>query len=197
MKLLLASKSSARRAMLAAAGVPFDLCESGADEDAAKAELTSAGVGARAMAGSLAGVKASGVQARSDALVLGADQTLERDDGTMLHKAASRAEAADQLRSLRGRTHFLHSAAAVAEEGAVVWSATETVALRMRAFSDAFLAHYLDAEYESVRFNVGAYAVEGAGLQLFDGIEGSTFAVLGLPLLPLLRYLRTRGVIES
>jgi septum formation protein len=122
---------------------------------------------------------------------------LELADGTLLSKPASRDEARGQLESLRGATHRLHSAAVIAEGGEGVWWECETVVLNMRSFSDSFLDAYLDREWEHVRWSVGAYRIEGPGVQLFDRIEGSHFAILGLPLLPLLAYLRERGLVGS
>lgn len=196
MKLLLASQSETRRAMLAAAGVPFETVSAPLDEEEAKAGLAGAGFEPRDMAEMLAEMKSMSVAA-AGALVIGADQVLELDDGTMLSKPASRDEALDQLRRLSDSTHYLHSAAVIAENGARVWGETESVALDVRPLGEAFLQAYLDAEYEAVRWNVGAYRVEGMGAQLFEEIDGSHFAVLGLPLLPLLAYLRERGVLSS
>ena len=193
MTLLLASRSAARRAMLAAAGVPFETIGSDWDEEAAKTALRAEGASAAALAMALAEGKALGVKADAGDLVLGADQVLELDDGAMLDKPQSRADAHAQLRRLSGRTHRLHSAAAIAERGAILWRAAESVALTMRTLSDDFLARYLDAEYEAVRHGVGGYRIEGPGVQLFKRIEGSHFAILGLPLLPLLGFLRERG----
>jgi len=196
-RLLLASQSETRRKMLEAAGVPFECVAAPLDEEEAKAGLAAAGFEPRDMAEMLAEMKAKSVVAAADALVIGADQVLELDDGTMLSKPASREEAHEQLRRLGGATHYLHSAAAIAENGERVWGETESVALDVRPLSEAFLKAYLDAEYEAVRWNVGGYRVEGPGAQLFDEIDGSHFAVLGLPLLPLLAYLRERGVLKS
>jgi septum formation protein len=197
MRVLLASRSAARRAMLEAAGVPFEAVDAELDEEAAKGGLESAGFDARGVAEELAQLKALSVEAADGVLVLGSDQTLEREDGSMLGKPGSRAEASDQLRSLAGTTHYLHSAAVVAEGGEGVWWHCETVALTMRRFSDAFLEAYLDREYEAVRGSVGGYRIEGPGAQLFERIEGSHFAILGMPLLPLLAYLRERGLLAS
>jgi septum formation protein len=196
MKLLLASRSETRRRMLEAAGVPFALADASLDEEAAKAGLDAAGFEPRDMAEMLAEMKAKSV-AGGDALVLGADQVLELDDGSMLSKAGSRAEALAQLRRLSGRTHLLHSAAVIVEHGERAWGETESVSLDVRPLGDAFLSSYLDHEYEAVRWNVGSYRVEGMGAQLFEAIHGSHFAVLGLPLLPLLAYLRRRGLLQS
>jgi septum formation protein len=196
MKLLLASQSETRRAMLEAAGVPFDTVPAPLDEEEAKAGLAAAGFEPRDMAEMLAEMKAKSVVA-AGALVIGADQTLELEDGTLLGKPASRDEALGQLRRLSDSTHYLHSAAVIAENGERVWGETESVALDVRPLSETFLQAYLDAEYDAVRWNVGAYRVEGMGAQLFEEIDGSHFAVLGLPLLPLLAYLRERGVLAG
>jgi septum formation protein len=197
MRLLLASKSTARRAMLEAAGVPFEAVEAELDEGAAKASLWSAGFDARGVAEELAQLKALSAEAGPGDLVLGSDQTLERDDGTLLGKPASREEALGQLQSLAGGTHRLHSAAVIVEGGQAVWWANETVDLTMRPLGEGFLEHYLDEEWEHIRWSVGGYRIEGPGAQLFDRIEGSHFAILGMPLLPLLAYLRERGLLLS
>lgn len=196
MRLLLASQSAARRRMLENAGIPFDPVSAALDEAEAKAGLAAAGFEPRDMAEMLAEMKAKSVAA-DDALVLGADQVLELDDGTTLSKPDSRAEALDQLRRLSGGAHQLHSAAVIVEGGARVWGATESVTMHVRPLGEAFLAAYLDAEYEAIRASVGGYRIEGSGAQLFDSVEGSHFAVLGLPLLPLLAYLRERGLLRA
>ena len=197
MRLLLASKSRARRQMLEAAGVAFETVEAELDEEAAKGGLEAAGFDARGVAEELAQLKALSVEAGAACLVIGADQTLEIDDGSMLSKPASRADAHRQLRLLSGRTHLLHSAAVVVQEGATIWWQSETVELTMRPLGDAFLEAYLDEEYEAIRWSVGGYRIEGRGVQLFERIQGSHFAVLGLPLLPLLAYFRERGLLPS
>ena len=197
MRLLLASKSAARRDMLLAAGVAFETVDSEIDEEQAKAGLIAAGFEPRDMAEMLAEMKARKVPAAGDALVLGADQVLELDDGAMLNKPVSRADSLAQLRALSGRTHLLHAAAVVIEKGERVCGRTETAALTVRPLGDAFLQDYLDREYEAVRWNVGGYRIEGPGVQLFEEIEGSHFAILGLPLLPLLDLLRERGLLVA
>lgn len=197
MKLLLASQSAARRRMLEAAGVAFETVAADFDEEMAKAGLVETGFAPRDLAEMLAEMKAKSVAAGENALVLGADQVLELDDGTMLGKPGSRAEAQAQLRSLSGGTHYLHAAAVLVENGARVWGETETVAMDVRPLGEDFLEAYLDAEYEAIRSSVGGYRIEGLGAQLFEEVEGSHFAVLGLPLLPLLAYLRERGLLAS
>jgi septum formation protein len=183
--------------MLEAAGVLFETVEAELDEEAAKGGLWGAGFDARGVAEELAQLKALSVSGGGGDLVLGSDQTLERGDGTLLGKPASRDEARGQLASLRGGTHRLHSAAVVAEAGEAIWWHCETVTLTMRAFSDSFLEEYLDREYEQIRWSVGGYRIEGPGAQLFERIEGSHFAILGMPLIPLLGYLRERGLLKS
>jgi septum formation protein len=195
LRLLLASKSDARRRMLEQAGVPFELADAPFDEEVAKAEL--AGLAPREIAGRLAALKAGSVASDAGDLVLGSDQVLELDDGTMLSKPGSREEAAAQLRRMSGRTHRLHSAAAIVEGSATVWRAIESVALTMRPLGDGFIRSYLDQEYEAIRWSVGGYRIEGPGAQLFERVAGNHFAVLGLPLLPLLAFLRERGLLAS
>ena len=197
MKLLLASRSTTRRRMLEAAGVPFEAVAADIDEEGAKAGLIAAGFEAADLAEMLAELKAKSVTAEADALVIGADQVLELDDGTMLGKPASRGEALEQLSRISGETHYLHSAAVAVENGQRVWGETESVAMDVRPLGEAFLQAYLDAEYEAVKSSVGGYRIEGLGAQLFETVKGSHFAVLGLPLLPLLAYLRERGLLKS
>ena len=197
MTLLLASKSATRRRMLADAGISFEPVDAPLDEEAVKNDVMAAGVNARTLAGRLAEAKALSAAAPSDALVLGADQVLETREGGVLSKAGSRDELRAQLRALAGGSHRLHSAATIAQGGAPIWSATESATLVMRDFSESFLDAYLDREYESVRWNVGGYAIEGTGAQLFDRVEGSHVAILGLPLLPVLAFLRERSMIAA
>lgn len=195
MKLILASASAARRAMLDAAGVPHDAVSPAIDERRIEDALHD--IAPVALAATLAQKKALAVDAGSGTLVLGGDQVLETADGDVLSKPASREEAHSQLLRLRGRSHRLISAAAIAEDGDIVWRGSETATLSMRAFSDAFLDDYLAREYDGIRHCVGGYRIEALGLQLFDHIEGSHFAILGLPLLPLLAYLRERGIVPE
>lgn len=195
--LLLASQSASRRRMLTDAGVPFEPVSAGVDEDTAKEALAGDGLGPRDFADALAELKAVKPSARwrGGAFVLGADQTLECDDGAMLSKADSRDEAAAILARLSGRRHHLHSAAVIAQDGRPIWRHVESVAMDVRPLSDAFIQAYLDRDWDQCRWCVGCYRVEGPGVQLFSRIGGSLFAVQGLPLLALLDFLRGRGVL--
>lgn len=193
--LILASKSAARRAMLENAGVAFQVCVAGVDEEAIKA--ASGDLDAGALAVRLAEAKALAVSRDNEsAWVLGSDQTLAFDGG-LVSKARSLDAARDRLEAMRGRTHQLHSGAALAIGGAVVWSGVDTVQMRMRDFSDAFLDAYLAAEGEALLACVGSYRLEGLGSQLFEAVEGDYFTVLGLPLWPVLAELRRAGVLAS
>lgn len=196
MNLVLASLSPARRAMLEAAQVPFEAMGAGVDEEIAKAAWQNDGLGARDLADALAALKATRISSkRPEAIVLGCDQTLELDDGTMLDKPGDALDG--QLRKLAGQTHRLHSAAVACEAGRPVWRAIETVKLTMRPLSDAFIANYVASEQHRVAGCLGGYQIESRGVHLFSRIEGSHFAILGLPLLPLLGWLRERGVIAA
>ena len=196
--IVLASQSASRRAMLSAAQVPFEAMAPGVDEDAAKDALRADGLDARALADALAELKALKVSRRvPGALVLGCDQTLSLDDGSMIDKAVDRADAARILRLLSGRVHHLHSAAVVALNGEAIWRHVERVRMTVRPLSDAFIDAYLDGDWDALRWCVGCYRIEGPGAQLFSRVEGSQFAIQGLPLLPLLDFLRVRAVLLS
>lgn len=194
-RLILASRSAARRAMLENAGVAFEARAADVDEAAIKAASTD--LDPVALAVRLAEAKALAVSRDDpDAWVLGSDQTLAFDGG-LVSKAASLEAARDRLRAMRGRTHTLHSGAALATKGQVVWSGADTARMKMRDVSDAFLETYLAAEGEALLSCVGAYRLEGMGSQLFEAVEGDFFTVLGLPLWPVLAELRRAGVIAS
>lgn len=196
--LILASTSVSRRALLSAAGVPYEALSPAVDEDGVKASLRGEGVDGRGLADALAELKALKVSRRvAGALVLGCDQTLSLEDGTGIDKAEDRADAVRILRLLSGKRHFLHSAAVIAQNGLAVWRHVERVAMTMRPLSDAFIDAYLDSDWDECRWCVGCYRIEGPGAQLFSKAEGSQFAIQGLPLLPLLDYLRTRGILAA
>lgn len=196
--LILASQSYARRAMLDAAGVPHQAIAAGVDEDSMKASLRAEGVGARDLADALAELKATKLSRRHPTdLVLGCDTVVVLDDGTMLDKAGSRDEQCDLLRAISGQRHRLYSAAVICEAGVPVWRHVDVAKMHVRPLGDAFIEAYLDAEWPEIGGCVGGYRIEGRGAQLFARIEGSHFTILGLPLLPLLDYLRTRGMMPS
>jgi len=192
--LILASQSASRRRMLSDACVPFALAQSLPDEETHKATLLAAGAGPHALARFKA-LEASA--AHPGALVLGCDQTLELDDGSRVGKCADIAAARALLLGMAGRPHQLHAAAAVARDGALVWTHTETVTMHMRPLSEAFVDAYLATDWEQCRWCVGCYRIEGPGAQLFSAIDGSLFGVQGLPLLPLLDFLRGSGVLTA
>ena len=194
-RLILASKSAARREMLTGAGVPFAVRVADVDEDAVKATFNP--VDAAGLAEELARTKALAVsRLEPDAWVIGADQTLAFDGG-LVSKAGDLDEARARLAAMRGRTHHLHSGAALAKGAEVVWSGVDTAGMSVRAFSDAFLDAYLAAEGEGLLACVGSYRLEGMGAQLFERIEGDYFTVLGLPLWAVLEQLRRHGVITA
>ncbi len=198
MSLILASQSASRRAMLAAAQVPHEAMLAGVDEETLKAGLRAEGVAPRELADALAEMKATKLSRRHPGrLVLGCDSVVAEANGAPLDKAASRAEAAEQLRRLRGTTHRLFSAAVICLAGAPIWRHVDTARLTMRNFSDDFLEAYLDVEWPAIGGCVGGYRLEGMGAQLFARVEGSHFTILGLPLLPLLDYLRERGELPA
>jgi septum formation protein len=198
MRLILASQSSGRRAMLQAAGVPFEAMPAELDEGAAKLRLNNEGLRAAQMAERLAELKALSLSARRPGdLVLGCDSVVELQDGRLLDKAESRDQAAEHLRLLSNRRHYLHSAAVIANGAQIIWRCPDRVTMHVRALSESFIDDYLDREWEHARWCVGVYRVEGPGAQLFTKINGSQFTVIGLPLLPLLGYLRERGVLAS
>ena len=194
-RLILASKSAARRSMLEGAGVPFAIQVADVDENAVKATHDPADPSGLAV--ELARVKALAVSRHDpDAWVLGADQTLAFDGG-LVSKAKSMVEARTRLQAMRGRAHQLHSGAALAHKGQIVWSGVDSVDMRMRDFSDVFLDAYLAAEGEVLLTSVGSYRLEGLGSQLFEAVDGDYFTVLGLPLWPVLAELRRAGVLAA
>ena len=196
--LILASQSASRRAMLDAAGVPHRAMAAGVDEESFKQSLRADGISARNLADALAELKATKLSRRHPTdLVLGCDSTVVLDDGTMLDKAASRDEQRELLRLISGQRHSLYSAAVICLGGAPVWRYVDVARMHMRPLSDGFIDAYLDTEWPVIGGCVGGYRIEGPGAQLFAKIEGSQFTILGLPLLPLLDYLRVRGVMPS
>ena len=193
--LILASGSEARAAMLRAAGVSVEVVPARVDEAAVKAGLAAEGAAPRDVADALAELKARRVAARlPGTLVLGADQVLVCEC-RLFDKPASPEEAREQLAFLRGRTHELLSAAVIFEAGAPVWRHIGRGVLHVRPFSDAFLDDYVARHGAALCETVGAYRLEAEGAQLFSHVQGDYFTILGLPLLEVLGFLRTRGMI--
>src|SRR5690349_2485916 len=193
--LMLASKSASRRAVLESAGIPIDIEPADVDEREIEARAGFDDPGQ--VAALLAREKAKAVSAKHpQRMVLGADQTLALGK-RRFSKAPNRAVAREQVASLRGNTHTLHSALAVMRGGAVLFETVDAAHLTMRNFSDAFLDSYLDAVGDKVLSSVGGYQLEGMGIQLFERVEGDHFTVLGLPLLPLLGWMRQAGLLAK
>lgn len=193
--LVLASKSEIRRALLADAGISVDVSPADIDERGIEQRATTRDAGDIALV--LARAKAQTIAARLPGrLVLGADQTLALGE-RRFSKPADRAAARDQLKALRGQTHELHTAVALARDGAIAFEHREVARLTMRAFSDGFLESYLDAMGGAVTASVGGYQLEKAGVQLFERIDGDHFVILGLPLVALLAYLRRAGCLAQ
>jgi septum formation protein len=195
--IILASASTARARLLEAAGIPFSIHPANIDETRIKSAARETGQTATACAAMLAVEKARHVSLRHpEALVIGADQILVAGD-EWYDKPKGLSEARAQLQSLRGRTHVLATAASIVHDGGEIWYATSAPEMTMRSFSQTFLDHYIAAEGDAVLGSVGAYRFEGMGVQLFERMKGDHFAVLGLPLLELLGFLRGRGALPS
>jgi nucleoside triphosphate pyrophosphatase len=193
--LILASGSAVRARLLSEAGVAFGRVVAAIDEDELKTTLKAEGATATMAAETLAELKAQRVSRRHpDALVIGADQILECD-GQWFDKPADLTAARASLVKLRGRSHVLRAAVSVVRGGDRLWHHNEHATLLMRNFGDGFLDAYLAAVGDAVLTSVGAYQLEGLGAQLFARIDGDYFTVLGLPLLPLLDFLRNHGVV--
>jgi len=194
--LILASASGVRARLLREAGIRFGVRPADFDEAAIKKDLRSRGVENEGMASALAEAKALNVsKASPQNLVLGCDQVLVCGD-RLFDKPHDVAEARENLHFLRGRTHSLITACTLAEEGRPVWQYQERANLAMRSFSDAFLDSYLEDSAAALS-SVGCYQMEGRGAQLFEQVEGDFFAILGLPLIPLLAVLRQRGIVAA
>lgn len=197
-QIILASTSSARRQILENAGLSFDVLAPRVDEEALKQALDADNLAPRDLADALAEAKAVKLSARHPAaLVLGADQVLAIDDGPRLDKAESPEAACAQLKMLSGKRHRLFSALVVASAGVALWRHVGIVRLAVRPLSDRFIADYVARNWDSIRHCVGCYQIEGEGAQLFTQIEGDHFDIMGMPLLPLLAFLRERKDIAS
>jgi septum formation protein len=195
MSLVLASGSLSRREMLSAAGVAFAVQPAEVDERGIEARLADQSPPAVALA--LAEAKALAVsRQRPGSLVLGSDSLVEVE-GRRFDKPKSRADAAKHLRFFSGKAMMLHSAAALARDGAVVWSYRDQAKLKVRVLSELFIEDYLAVEWPAAGACVGVFRIEAMGVQLFEGIEGSHFTVLGMPLLPVLGALREQMELAS
>lgn len=188
----LASTSAIRRQLLSNAGLTFDAIGANVDEDAIKEALRLEGASPRVQADKLAEAKAIRISQKRGGLVLGCDQILAFK-GESFDKSNSLEEASQRLKLLRGQTHSLECAVVIARDGLPIWRLVKSSNLTMRNFSDAFLADYLANHGEEALSSVGCYQFEGPGAQLFERVEGDYFAILGLPLLEVLDFLRLHG----
>ena len=195
-RIILASGSQSRRAVLTAAGIEADTIKPNVDEDAAKASFRASDMKVRDQAMQLAELKSVKISMREPGLVIGCDQMLSLD-GEAFDKPVDLADARNHLVKLSGKAHTLETAIVISEEGKPVWRYLARPKLTVRPLSDAFIDTYVEAIGEPLLSTVGAYQLEGLGAQLFTRIDGDYFSILGLPLLPLLDYLRTRGVLLS
>jgi septum formation protein len=192
-RLLLASTSATRRQILEHAGLPVETTPPRVDEAALRLGLEAEAAGPTDVAAALAQAKALRVSARSPGrLVLGCDQVLDLD-GRVLAKPETHTEAALRLRALSGREHRLVSAAVVALDGAEIWRVVDEARLTLHSLTEAEIAAYLERNWPAVASSPGAYLIESEGVRLMSRISGDHFTILGLPLIPLLTWLRLRG----
>ncbi|PHR91628.1 MAG: septum formation protein Maf [Robiginitomaculum sp.] len=195
-QLVLASSSFIRKQILTGAGLKFEVRVGDVDEDEIKQSALAKNKTPAELATLLALAKAQYTPPRQSEFIIGADQLLEMDGG-LYDKPKSMAEAKTRLLKMRGREHRLVGAVVVVEDGQAPWVHVSTTRLFMRTFSEAFLDTYLQSEGEDLLKSVGAYMFEARGAQLFDWVKGDFYAILGLPLLPLLGHLRERGAVPS
>ncbi|MEM0948412.1 MAG: Maf family nucleotide pyrophosphatase [Pseudomonadota bacterium] len=195
--LILASASATRRDLLINAAVAFETKPARVDEATIKASLVAAGHFPRDIADALAEAKAARIAGQyPDRLVLGSDQVLD-SEGQLISKPDTQEDAIAQLTALAGKRHNLHTAAVIFEDARPVWRHVATVAMSMRQLSPHFIEAYVGRNWDSIKYSVGGYKIEEEGVRLFTKIDGSHFAVLGLPLLEILAYLSQKGVIET
>ncbi len=198
MTLILASQSAGRLEMLRAAGVDVEAQSSSVDEDSIKSAMIAEGAKARDIADALAEAKSVKLSRKfPTSLVLGCDQILVTADGMILDKPASCEVAAAHLKLLSGNSHRLISAAVMCESGTPVWRIVDTAQMTMRVLGEQFIDNYVAQYWEHIRHSVGCYRIEAEGAQLFTGVSGSQFTIIGLPLLPVLDYLRVRGKLPT
>ena len=196
MRVILASGSAIRRKLMTDAGLDFEVIVKPVDEAAIKESMLAESARLRDIADALAEAKSMRVSRIEDGLVIGADQIMVMDN-QLFDKPKDIDEARERLKLMRGKTHYLMGAVVICENGAPVWRHMAKTKLTMREFSDSFLDDYLEREADLVTKSVGAYRFEGLGAQLFSNVEGDFFSILGLSLLPVIDYLRTRGAIPS
>lgn len=192
--LILASTSQTRQMLLRNAAIAFDLRTPRVDEAMVRDTLLAEGHPPRNVADALAELKA--LRVREAGLILGADQVLDHD-GTVVSKPETPEAAIAQLTSMAGGTHKLHSAAVIAEDGAPVWRHVATVRMTMRRLSPEYVQDYVARNWDTIRHSAGSYTLEGEGARLFHRVDGDHFAVLGLPLLPLIDFLANRGEVRT
>lgn len=197
MSLILASASASRAAMLRQAGLEFDVKPAHVDEEEIKLSLKADGASLRDAATALAELKAHRISSAEPTDFIIAADSMVACDGRWYDKPTDMKDARAHLESLRGKTHELVSAVALARGGSVIWRHAESAKLTMRDFSEGFLDAYLAQAGEAVLSCVGCYQLEGLGAQLFSRIQGDHFTILGLPLLPLLDILRENKVLRS
>lgn len=196
-RLILASRSPFRAAILKNAGLAFDIEAADIDERAVEAPLQDSGMASADIAEILAMAKAEDVSERfPEAVVIGSDQVLAFE-GEQLHKPSTMEDARRRLLALSGKEHELHSAVVLVREGSVLWSHVETTTIRFRKLSPQFVGHHLASVGEKALSSVGAYQIEGEGIQLIEKIDGDFFSIIGMPLLPLLAELRRMNILES
>lgn len=196
MRIILASGSAIRRKLMSDAGLSFEVIAKPVDEGAIKESMLAESARLGDIADALAEAKSMRVSRIEEGLVIGADQIMVMDN-QLFDKPKDIDEARARLKLMRGKTHYLMGAVVICENGHPVWRHMAKTKLTMRDFSDAFLEDYLEKEGELVTKSVGAYRFEGLGAQLFSHVEGDFFSILGLSLLPVMDYLRTRGAILS
>ena len=194
--IILASKSAHRQELLKNAGVGFSVQTAEIDEREVEAPLIEAGLGGEDVAEVLAIAKAMEVsKSNTDVYVIGSDQTLSLE-GELLHKVKNMEEAQRRLLQLSGKKHQLNAAVALIRNGEVLWSHVEIATITMRKLDPGFIGRHLSDAGDKVLSSVGAYQIEGLGVQLFEKVEGDYFSIIGLPVLPLLAELRKLGLVE-
>ena len=196
-QIILASASPIRLKLLQAAALTVATHPARIDEESIRQALVAESAPPRDMADTLAEMKARKISERfPEDLVLGCDQILELS-GSIINKAETKEELAHHLHLLRGKTHILHSAAVIYHQSKPVWRIVDDAKLTMAPVSDGYLNDYIERNWESVRHSVGGYKLEEEGIRLFSAIKGDYFTILGLPLLPILSYLKDRGFLEK